>query len=86
MQGQYGQWQRLGGVVTGLLRLLLAAVSVQPANKGCQKEAQGFVQSHQRSLVSLLQAAGTSAARSALRLSDLQVCIQILYLALFIEL
>lgn len=59
------QWQRTAGVVTGVLRLAVAATAVQPANKGVQREALAFVQAHSSAIASLLQSAGTATPRCA---------------------
>ena len=70
LQSSVGEWQhhsnqcqRLAGVVTGMLRLLVAAAAVQPANKGAQREALAFAKVHASALVTLLQAAGTATPR-----------------------
>ena len=54
-----------GSVASAVLRLAVAAASVQPANKSAQREAHAFVAQHASPLLSILRAAGSNAPRSA---------------------
>ena len=70
LQSSAAEWQqhaqlydRTAGIALGMLRVLVAAVHVQPANKGVQYEALAFVQGHRRALLSLLQSAGSATPR-----------------------